>query len=277
MSFREILGGMAEEDKPLGAPIPSTTAPQGIPQQAEIPHRRLNWRAFFIGVIAVIGIEWFAFHALGTGNSKVTPTLIPSKVPPSPTQMMKLTADWSTYTDPAAGFSLQYPADKYTLDAKEPPSQGTLHIGVMKDTDPNINLGADFTPTEYPNLKTAIMQGTQFSSLQPGKKDTFKTMSLGTNNFVQVYPAEAAKCNCDEIMYITHVQDSFVVISMAKEIEASPSPKATATQIPNQISKLTQKEIQKRMLSDKEKLIIDQFGDIEKILTTFKVINNLDK
>jgi hypothetical protein len=121
------------------------------------------------------------------------------------------------------------------------------------------------------------MQGTQFSSLQPGKKDTFNTITLGANNFVRVYPAEAAKCNCDEIMYITHVQDAFVVISMAKQIQVSPSPNATATQIPDQFSKLTQKEIQKRMESDKEKLIIDQFGDIEKILTTFKVINNLDK
>jgi len=254
---------MAEEENLTQLPLTAPTQPTP-PMQ-----RKLNWRAFLLGIVVVIGIEWFALHAVGSSSPELAPTISPSKVP-SPTQQM--TAHWSTYADTAAGFSIQYPADKYTLDAKPAFSVNTLHVAVMKDTDPNINLGNDFAPTEYANVKNSILNGTQFSSLQPGKKDTFKTVTIGVNNFVRVYPADNPGCACDEIAYITRVKNAFLVISMATSISATPSVGITATKTPTQTSKLSPKEYQKQLDTNREKLINEQFGDLEKILMTLKII-----
>jgi hypothetical protein len=104
---------MNDQDKPIGAPNLHTDAPHDeqsqTPQQPEKQKRKLNWKGFGIGIIAVIIIEFFAVSMLNSPDPEIpiAPPNEPTKAQPSPT--MDPTADWQTYTSSKSAYTFKYP------------------------------------------------------------------------------------------------------------------------------------------------------------------------
>lgn len=72
-----------ESDQPLGVP------PKLLQNQQTSPiktGRKLNWKGFFIGIIVVIIIEYFAVSTLQNDNKQPVPSpkLSPTKTLPTP-------------------------------------------------------------------------------------------------------------------------------------------------------------------------------------------------
>lgn len=262
---------MAEEfDKPLGAPKKQEEKKKGTEHEIHTTKKPLNWRGFIIGIIIVLFIEWFAVKALSGDDPKVLPSIIPSN-PPSPTVTQKETEKWGKYTDEKTGFTLLYPADTYLLETATAEKQNTLRIQTFDIKDQEKYLAEDFQPNEYQNLLTAIQKGTEFSSLQPGKKDNYKTIQFGSNYFVRIFPIESPKCDCDVIRYVTTVYDNYVVISMEKP-RIYNLPPIKEGDSPDEMLKKIKADAKKQMETEPEKYIQNHFGPIEKVLATFKKI-----
>lgn len=243
---------MQDTEKPLGSPIPldQQSTPTTPPTT---PKKSLNWKGFFLGILVVVLIEWFAIKALNNGDPYVLPTITPT-TPPSPTTIKNQTTSWKSFTDTALGFSFLYPTSGYIIETTQKIGIGTINIQSFKENDQEKYLFHIFEPNEYTYLKASIEKGTPFSSLQPGKKDEFKTLKLGTNNFVRIYPIVDPTCQCDQIKYITIVKDTYLMISVARQYTASVTPEATKTE-------------------QRQNALKEQFSDIEKILATFKTAN----
>jgi hypothetical protein len=75
---------MNDQDQPLGAPnFHSNTQSADSNQPPKKPKRKLNWKGFGIGVIAVIVIEFFAISMLQMGEPQINPpeTPVPTAKP----------------------------------------------------------------------------------------------------------------------------------------------------------------------------------------------------
>lgn len=226
------------------------------------PHK-LNWKGFFLGLIIVILIEWFAVQALRSDGKQILPSLAPSQSP-SPTITRLQTQTWTPYVDKTLHFSLLYPADKIQLETTTATQTGALRIQTFLQSEADNVFDGILEPNEIINLNAAIEKGVAFSSMQPGKKDVYKTLKLGTNHFVRIYPVDDPTCNCNEIKYITAIKDTYIVFTMVTKNTISPSP-----QTPTQNKTNSNDDVQKKLLTNKEDVIRTQFGNIEQILSTF--------
>lgn len=262
---------MADEfDKPLGAPQSLPKSDKITQHEIHTIKKPLNWRGFFIGLVIVLIIEWFAIKALTGDDPKILPSIIPSQ-PPSPTITQKETDKWGKYTDEKTGFTFLYPADTYLLETATAEKKDTLRIETFAITEPEKYLAGDFHPNDYQNVITAIEKGTAFSSLSPGNKDNYKTIRFGSNNFVRIFPGESTKCDCDQIKYVTIVKNNYIVISMEKQ-KVYPSPQITGGVSPEEIIRITENDFQEQLQKEPDKLILQRFGPIEKVLATFATL-----
>jgi hypothetical protein len=95
---------MDTNDQPIGMSQPLDNQP---PQQ---PRKKLNWKGFLIGIIAVVIIEVIAVNALKNDN-KQTASAIPPTPAPTATQITtNPTANWKTYTNNKGGYSIKLPS-----------------------------------------------------------------------------------------------------------------------------------------------------------------------
>lgn len=82
---------MNDQDKPIGAPDISTHQEAYFPTAPEKPKRKLHWKAFFIGIVIVIIIEFIAISMIRSGDPEIPiappadPTNISGTIQPSPT------------------------------------------------------------------------------------------------------------------------------------------------------------------------------------------------
>src|SRR6266702_2028582 len=89
--------------------------------------KKLNWKAFFIGIIVVVIIEVIAFHTLNSGNRVASP----KPVPTISQYANSSTANWKTYTNQKGGYSITLPSNwevDMTNDEIEatPPNEAAL-------------------------------------------------------------------------------------------------------------------------------------------------------
>lgn len=79
---------MNDQDKPLGAPHLETEPPKPEDPKHPSVKRKLNWKGFFIAIVAVIFIEWAAISTLNMGDPQVhipteptaKPTVVQSEI-----------------------------------------------------------------------------------------------------------------------------------------------------------------------------------------------------
>lgn len=82
---------MDKNDKPLGTPISHTDTPGQDPTQTSLKaKKKLNWKAFGIGVIAVIIIEILAISMLQSGDPQIP--IEPPQDEPIPTKTASASA-----------------------------------------------------------------------------------------------------------------------------------------------------------------------------------------
>lgn len=75
---------MNEQDKPLGAPNLEEASPKSESPEQPAKKRKLNWKGFFIAIIAVVFIEWAAITSLNSGDPQLPPP--PTEPTAKPTQ-----------------------------------------------------------------------------------------------------------------------------------------------------------------------------------------------
>ncbi|MBA3724122.1 MAG: hypothetical protein H0W89_04525 [Candidatus Levybacteria bacterium] len=82
---------MDENDKPIGAPtIHNETSAESQIQTPQKPKHKLNWKAFGIGIIAVIIIEVLAVSMLQSGDPQIP--IAPPQDEPLPTKTASASA-----------------------------------------------------------------------------------------------------------------------------------------------------------------------------------------
>ncbi len=82
---------MDENDKPIGAPaMHNEASAQDATQTPQKEKRKLNWKAFGIGVIAVIIIEILAVSMLQSGDPQIP--IAPPQDQPLPTKTASASA-----------------------------------------------------------------------------------------------------------------------------------------------------------------------------------------
>jgi hypothetical protein len=105
-------------------------------------HKKLNWKGFFIAVVAVIVVEIFAFQLMKTGDPKIHP--------PTENQI----ANWKDYQNAEMGFSLKLPPSWFShANTTQDSKTETVFSYPIDANDPTLwipNQEAAITVIKYP-------------------------------------------------------------------------------------------------------------------------------
>ncbi len=72
---------MDDSDKPLGAP--HAAADEDKPSEETKSRRKLNWKGFFIAIVVVVLIQWYAITTLNSEDPQIAPPTTPTSIQPS--------------------------------------------------------------------------------------------------------------------------------------------------------------------------------------------------
>ena len=184
---------------------------------------------------------------------------------PGTTTTTDETASWKSYSDTTTGFSFKYPenftiydgnssADWATRSGKNKLNVSALKMAANGKTN---GLGSDLDQVKKDSdIINAIKNKTILNV--PGldaKNVTVKT--IGSTNFLIIFPGSAEGCFCWTANYITVVGDYFV------EFSSHVSNRNAETAI-------TDDEFNSKFVSDKQTLIEQLYGNIESIIATFQ-------